>query len=229
MFSGKKYETHLHFLMAGIGGYFGAYSLLNRCDLFGSAQTANLLTSVFCLANGKFYDLILRVGAMLIYGAAFAIAIILAKRSPVNVRKLSIIMSSLTAILLCFLPSDMNNLIALYPVFFITALQWSVFKGTDEFASATIFSTNNYRQAVSGFTEYFLGHEEKQLRKGRFYAFTLLSFHTGALVCCFISKHFGLKSSLFVLLPLAIAYYVVEKQEPFQAVTLHPDCAPRRL
>ena len=39
----KNHEMLLHFVMAFIGGYFGLYAIVARNDLFGSAQTSNLI------------------------------------------------------------------------------------------------------------------------------------------------------------------------------------------
>ena len=40
----QRRERYLHNLMAVIGDFFGGYAILNRCDILGSAQTANLLS-----------------------------------------------------------------------------------------------------------------------------------------------------------------------------------------
>ena len=43
----KKYETPLHYTrylrVAFVGGFFGVYAILSFCDLFGNAQTANMI------------------------------------------------------------------------------------------------------------------------------------------------------------------------------------------
>ena len=37
----QRRERYLHNLMAVIGGFFGGYAILNRCDILGSAQTVS--------------------------------------------------------------------------------------------------------------------------------------------------------------------------------------------
>ena len=37
-------ERHLHLTMTLIGGFMGGYAILNRHDVFGSAQTGNMLS-----------------------------------------------------------------------------------------------------------------------------------------------------------------------------------------
>ena len=37
-------ERRLHLNMTLIGGFFGGYAILNHSDLFGSAQTGNMIS-----------------------------------------------------------------------------------------------------------------------------------------------------------------------------------------
>ena len=48
----QRRERYLHNLMAVIGDFFGGYAILNRCDILGSAQTANLLSMTLKLLGG---------------------------------------------------------------------------------------------------------------------------------------------------------------------------------
>ena len=39
-------ERRLHLTVTFIGGFMGCYAIFNRCDVFGSAQTGNLISFV---------------------------------------------------------------------------------------------------------------------------------------------------------------------------------------
>ena len=78
------------------------------------------------------------------------------------------------------IPAETDPILALYPMFFATAVQWVAFSQAAGFNCATIFSTNNLRQFTEGATEYLCGRDPEQLRKLRFYGGTLLCFHLGA-------------------------------------------------
>lgn len=208
----EPYESHLHYLMSLIGGFLGAYALLNRGNVFGSAQTANLITITFQLIGHNFYELLIRIGALVIYGAAIVLAIIIPRYSKINMKLASILCTMLTVLLLGFLPADMNPIIALYPVFFVTAFQWSVFKGAQGYLSSPIFSTNNFKQMLSAFTEYCLSHEEAQKKKARFYGLTLLSFHIGVGISFISSLAFGVHSSFVCFIPLGAAFALISTQ-----------------
>ena len=44
-------ERRLHLTVTFIGGFMGCYAIFNRCDVFGSAQTGNLISFVMDLTG----------------------------------------------------------------------------------------------------------------------------------------------------------------------------------
>ena len=48
----NEFELPVHFIMAVFGGFVGAYAILARMKVFGSAQTANLIELV-CSVLGR--------------------------------------------------------------------------------------------------------------------------------------------------------------------------------
>ena len=67
MHTEMKYRFLIHYTLSFIGGYLGLYAIVSRADLFGNAQTANLIGVVRDLIGRNFSDMLLRVGALLIY------------------------------------------------------------------------------------------------------------------------------------------------------------------
>ena len=102
----------------------------------------------------------------------------------------------------------MNPVLALYPMFFATAVQWLAFTGAAGYNSATIFSTNNLRQCFASLSEYLYEHKAEQKRKCIFYAGTLLCFHLGVLYCWACLRFFGVQS-IYACLPLLAAPLVM--------------------
>ena len=43
------HDVIIHYLMAIVGGFFGGYAIFTRMNVFGSAQTANLIDLVEAL------------------------------------------------------------------------------------------------------------------------------------------------------------------------------------
>ena len=104
-----------------------------------------------------------------------------------------------------FYPAEMNPFVALFPIFFATAFQWCSFKGADGFASSSIFSTNNLRQCVTGFTEYLCSKDTESLRRGIYFGKVLICFYGGAAIAFLSCAWIGLKGAWIAILPTAAA------------------------
>lgn len=206
-------EALLHYRMAFIGGYFGLYAVLTRNELFGSAQTNNLLCLVWDLLGHNPLDFVIRIGAMLIYMTAVGLAVWIPAHNDLSMRKLAVLVDALALVILGFLPADMNPVIGLYPMFFAMPFQWCCFKGAYGFASSSIFSTNNLRQFTMAGTHYFLMGERESFLKFKFYGLTLATFHLGAALAFLAGTHLGVKGIWLGLIPAAVAYQAVSSLE----------------
>ena len=117
------------------------------------------------------------------------------------------------------MPGQMDPVLALYPVFFAMSFQWCVFKGAEGYACSTIFSTNNLKQTVLSFTEYFLAGEDEQeeraknLKKGRFFGETILFFHASVAAAYLSLRVMGLAAVWLAVCPLFIGLVMTEMQE----------------
>lgn len=205
----RKYDVTAHYTMAICGGFLGAYAMITRLNLFGSAQTGNLISVISDLAGKNFRDMVLRIGGFLIYILAIILETILEKKTKWNVKYISIGIHFCMSILLSLFPTDMDPIIGLYPIFFMTAFQWCAFKGAKGYVSSTIFSTNNLRQTFSAWTEYYLidksNEKEKKEKavKAKFFGGTIISFHVGVLLGYLIVPSIGIESILLCV-PLLI-------------------------
>ena len=79
-----QYETRLHYTLSFIGGFLGVYAILARCDFLGSAQTSNMIYLVTGILGRNFYEVLLRVGAMLLYMTAVALTVYLPKHTKIS-------------------------------------------------------------------------------------------------------------------------------------------------
>lgn len=208
-----KTASRLHYMLAFIGGFLGVYAILQRCDIFGSAQTANLIYLVTSILGRNVWDVLLRAGALFLYMAAVMLTVYLPSHTKVSVPVLSIMIDLAAVVILGFLPEEMNPVLALYPVFFAMAFQWCSFPGARGFTSSTIFSTNNFRQFSSALAEVVFNHRKEQLDKMRFFGGTLLSYHFGVAVSFLLWSHFHVKSVWFALVPVGAAGLLLWKRE----------------
>lgn len=215
----NRSEVRLHFIMAVCGGFFGGYAIFGRMAVFGSAQTANLIELVGDILGRNVTDAALRLGALLLYAGAMVIFVVLSKRTTCSLKYLALAVDAAAAVTVGMLPERIDPILALYPVFFAMSFQWCVFKGAEGYACSTIFSTNNLKQTVLSFTEYFLTdgdqteERQKSLKKGRFFGETILCFHA-SVAAAFMGLHFmGLSAVWLVLFPLFAGLCVTEMQE----------------
>ena len=203
----ERKETAVHHAMALSGGFFGMYALMIRSATFGSSETSNLIYLVVAGLSGSLHSFLIRFGALACYIAGIVFATLAPKilKKP-DFRYVSIGTGILACLLLAQLPEEMDPVLALYPMFFATAVQWLAFTGAAGYNRATIFSTNNLRQCFAGLTEYLYSREEKHLARFLFYGGTLLCFHAGVVYCWFCMKLWGIKSIYACLLPLAVGF-----------------------
>lgn len=205
----ERMDTAIHYCMCAVGGFFGGYAILNRCEVFGSSQTANLIHLIFQLLGRNLPVFLLHLGAVVLYVAALAIAVVLTKRTRIHMRFFSIFVDGVAMIILYCLPKDMEPILALYPIFFATAMQWSVFSGARGFASASIFSTNNVKQTVSAFTLYLCEKEKDSLEKAKFFGGVLLSYHVGVILSYIGFCYWKIQGVIVGFLPLMLAFGLV--------------------
>lgn len=203
-------------MMAFLGGYMGAYALWNRSDVFGNAQTNNLIHIVMNIFGGNIQELLIRLGALGIYMTGIVLVVIWPKITKISVHILAIVIDAAAFFFLGFLPKEMNLILSLYPVFFATAVQWSAFPSVYGYNCSTIFSTNNLKQFTSALTEYVCSHEKKHLHKAKFYGEVLLFYHLGVAAACIISMKYAIQAAWFGLLPLCIAIGLVIKEEKIE-------------
>ena len=201
-------ERWIHQNMAVIGGFMGGYAILNHHDLFGSAQTANMISIAMDAAGRLDADFFVRVLGLLVYMAGLASTVILPKLN-INLKLFSVCLDAAALVLVGLLPGGLNDFIALYPLFFASSVQWCSFKGADGFVSASIFSTNNLRQFTTSFTEYFCSRDREALRKGKFYGKVLFFFHSGVAAAFLSCQAFGLKGAWIGLIPVCSALVLV--------------------
>ena len=167
-------ETWAHHAMAAAGGFFGVYALLTRGGTFGSSETSNLIYLVVSGLDGTWGPALIRLGGTACYIAGIVFAVLLRRygRRP-QAQILSISVDFAACLLLAWIPAETDPILALYPMFFATAVQWVSFSQAAGYNCATIFSTNNLRQFTEGVTEFLCTREAEQLRKLKFYGETL--------------------------------------------------------
>jgi uncharacterized membrane protein YoaK (UPF0700 family) len=209
----KDLERHIHLNMALIGGFIGGYAILNHNELFGSAQTSNMITLALEIAGKDRYDFLIRLIGLFIYIAGLSCTVLVTRFFSVNKKLISVSIDAIALIAVALIPETTNDFVALYPLFFATAFQWCSFSGAEGFNSASIFSTNNLRQFVTSLTEYLFTRDEAAHRKWKLYGKVLFFFHLGVVISYISSSFLGLKSSFICLIPIVSATALILKEQ----------------
>lgn len=197
----------LHHAVSVIGGFFGGYTVVNHCDILANAQTGNLLRLVVQACRGDGNSIGFIALGFLIYAAANVFYAVMRRHVKISMKIVSFIVTAVTIVLTGLLTGAENDYVAVLPVFFFAPVQWNAFKNAGGNSSATIFSSNNVRQAVMQSTKYFMDKDKKALRNARFYWITLLCFYGGVAMSALLSMTFGAQSVWFCFLPLGAAVF----------------------
>ena len=201
----EKTETLAHHTMAVVGGFLGVYALMTRNETFGSSETSNLIYLTIAGLGSSWSSFTVRLGATLCYIAGIVFATLGPKYvKHTDFRYVSLLTDAAACLILAHIPAGTDPVLALYPMFFATAVQWLAYTEAAGFASATIFSTNNLRQCCAGLAEYLHSRQEAQRKRFFFYGGTLICFHLGVIFCWYCMKWWGIKSIYACLFPISL-------------------------
>ena len=202
-----KQEILLHYTMSFIGGIFAIYALLEHSNVFGSAETSNMILLVNDLLHWDLFHIAIRLGSLFVYALGITLTLWMAKYHSNIQRRVCIIIDFFAALILGFLPKNIHPVIALYPVAFAMSIQWCSFRGVRENPSATTFSTGNFRQLVTVIFNYVTEKKQEDLSRIKFYIFTMLSFHAGIAMIYIIQPYISHQCIWLVFIPLAGALF----------------------
>ncbi len=213
LYKNKHIDWYRHLAFACVGGFFAAYAILCRSGVMGNAQTVNLLEMVIDALYGQGFKALEHFGALVIYVAGTMMTVLLPYKWNVNMRRLSPVVTAAMAVVLSLLPAEMDLTLSLYPIFFAMSVQWSSFRGAQNFYSSTIFSTNNTKQTSLALAEYLCTRDRGQLKRAAFFGTTLLCFHIGAAMGVGAVHLLAIRGILLVLPLLVWAFFVVTQEE----------------
>ena len=197
-------ETWAHHAMAAVGGFFGVYALLARGGTFGSSETSNLIYLVVAGLDGTWGPALVRIGATACYTAGIVFAVLWRRYGRgLHLRVWAILMDFAACLLLARIPAETDPILSLYPLFFVTAVQWVAYTRAAGYNCATIFSTNNLRQFTEGMTEYICTRDPDQLRRVKFFGGTLACFHLGVAWGWWCTGQWGIPG-IYGCLPLLV-------------------------
>lgn len=208
----RSKEIYLHNIMCINGGFLGGYCLLCRSGNFGSAQTTNMIQILFNLFGNNLKDFFMRILGLFIYCLGIFICIFLSRKKLIHMQQYAICINFIGLILLSLFPKNINPLVGILPVFFMTSTQWSVFHGTENYNCSTIFSTNNLRQCICSLINYVIDKKDSQKEKALFYGLTLFWYHVGIILSFAAIKILYIHASLIGIPFMFFAWILTYKK-----------------
>lgn len=169
----------------------GTFAVCGFGGNFASAQTGNIMSLTKDLVGGDLVQAGIRLGALALFSLSIAAAYLINRMVKPDMERLCLIVDAGGLLLCLLLPKELPDLVRLYPIFIASSFQWGTFSGTDGYNSSTIFTTNNLKQCVLSWTQYFLDHEEAMRRRAWFYTITVGAFITGAFMGCMAVLRMG--------------------------------------
>lgn len=208
------FRVKMHRSMAVVGGFIGAYALLTRHDVFGNAQTSNMIWLAMCILGRNWGDVLIRLGGLAIYVLGIVTVTLWPRITKIDVHFLAVAIDGVCLLCLGMLPKEMNIVISLYPVFYAAAVQWCAFPGVYGYNCSTIFSTNNLKQFTTASVEYICTKDAKFAQKAKFYGSVLLSYHLGVMAEFVLYQRFQILSAYFGLIFVAVTtgFVLVEQK-----------------
>ena len=85
-----RLDAILHWNISLVGGFLGAYAILLHVGNFGSAQTGNLMEMGAELVSMEWFNVLLRLAALVLFGLGVASAYLLTNFTKINMRKLAL-------------------------------------------------------------------------------------------------------------------------------------------
>lgn len=208
----ENLDAVLHWNMSLIGGFLGTYALL-RTENFGSAQTGNILEMARDLTTGNYPDLACRAGAWAIFMASIILAFLLTEFSQLHMRRLVILVDAVCIAMSALIPDSVHPIVLLYPIFFCSAFQWGTFSSAQGYNSASIFTTNNFKQCALAWTQFIINRDRETRKKAIMYSWTVICFALGAFLGALSVTVFGRPGALVCWIPLLCArlFVITEK------------------
>lgn len=203
-------------ILAVVGGYLDAYTYICRGQVFANAQTGNMVLLGIQLAQGNFLRaLYYLVPIITFFVGVFFVEFIKAKfkiNKTLHWRQIAIAIELILLLGIAFLPQGRYNAIATIVVSFVCSLQAQSFRKFNGNAYASTMCTGNLRSASEHFFRYSSLKNKEELKVTLQYLIVILFFILGAIIGCYLTNVYEVKSVLFSCLGLAVVLLLMIKK-----------------
>ncbi|WP_312095280.1 YoaK family protein [Aminipila sp.] len=206
----------LGILLAVVGGYLDAYTYICRGQVFANAQTGNIVLLGLQLAQGNVSRSLHYLVPILTFFVGIFFVEFMRNKSEINNilhwRQIILVIELIILIGVAFLPGGRLDALATVAVSFVCALQAQSFRKFNGNAYASTMCTGNLRSASEHFYRYYSLQNKTELKVTLKYLVIILFFILGAIIGCYLTKAYQIKSVLFCCLGLSAAFLLMLKR-----------------
>ena len=207
---------HVGALLAIVGGFFDAYTYMERGGVFANAQTGNVVLLGISLAQGDFIKALFYFIPII----AFILGIFTSElihnhepSLPLHWRQIIIALEIITVLIAAFLPAEKGmysyNMLVNVMISYICSLQVQAFRKIHGITAATTMCTGNLRSGTDLLMRYQKDRNRQDLIDGVKYYGINMFFFAGVIISVFVTKQFGRISVIFCTLPLAAVFILM--------------------
>lgn len=198
-----------------MGGFLDAYTYVLHGGVFANTQTGNLIFLSIFLAEGEYYEAMLRFIPIIFFIIGIVISEILNKITNKHWRKISLIIQFVLFNLIGFGMFYNKSIIICSTISLICSMQLVSFKKVNGDVFSTIMCTGNLRSFSECISKFILYKKKEELKKGLKYFFIILVFCLGVYLGFFLVRIFNRYSiflaSFIVLVKFIYLHLKMEK------------------
>ncbi len=209
----KKYleceKFWVFLLLIYVAGFYGAYTLVARGQVFCNGQTGNIALFGVALGQGDWERALYYTVPM----SGYLLGSMVSEIMPRHVRQLHIRWDTLligieilAVVVMGFIPATAPHQICQIIINFISAMQYNTFRQAEGVGMATTFCTNHIRMFGTNLVRA-LFHRERypdSAKKALGHGVMMLGFILGALTGSLLCGLFSVHAVFFTLIPLAV-------------------------
>nr|WP_315023859.1 YoaK family protein [uncultured Aminipila sp.] len=203
-------------ILAIVGGYLDAYTYICRGQVFANAQTGNMVLLGIQLAQGNFFRALYYLVPIITFFVGISFVEFIKSRFKINKtlhwRQIAIAIELILLFGIAFLPQGRYNAIAIIVVSFVCSLQAQSFRKFNGNTYASTMCTGNLRSASEHFFRYSSLKNKEELKVTLQYLIIILFFILGAIIGCYLTNVYEVKSVLFSCFGLALVLLLMTRK-----------------
>ena len=107
-----QWQKTAHYSASAIGGFLGGYTIFNHADIFGNAQTGNLIHLTLDTVQGKFALVLFMLLGFLVYCGGNVFYVLVRRRVKISMKIVSLICTAGAVALTGAISCGQNDCIA---------------------------------------------------------------------------------------------------------------------